>query len=83
MFLHQSYVQKKSEDQQKKSTDPKKTGENVPLLDFGKDPVCARFPPFFKGFSKKYFLLDLRKKIGHSIDVKKSYLSIYDVFGTF
>ena len=79
-------------------TDPlkKKQKKNVPILDFGKDsywilvrnpyqnPIWARFFfIYFLGSLDYYFLLDLRKFFGYSIDAETSNLSIYDVFDTF
>ena len=37
----------------------------------------------FLSSPKKYFLLELRKILGYSFDVKNYYLSIYDVFRAF
>ena len=47
------------------------------------------FPDFSKNFkiffpiSKKYFLLELKKKVGHSFHVEKWDLSIYEVYRVF
>ena len=38
---------------------------------------------FFFDRSKKYFYLELRKKVGYSFDVKNCVLSIYEVFRSF
>ena len=67
----------------KVENDQKSSRESLMILDWIFDHFQL-LSVFFKGSSsKKYFLSELRKKLGYSFDVESSNLLIYDVFNTF